>query len=78
MCEHKRQMVINSRVLPEGRYRRRECLDCRHRWSTVEYEVDFERGHVGGAMAALRAKVGLNYRQQEALGELINAFLETE
>lgn len=78
MCEHKRQMVLNSRLLPEGRYRRRECLDCHHRWSTVEFEVDLEQGKAGGPITALRAKVGLTHRQQEALGELIDAFLEIE
>lgn len=78
MCKHKRQMVRNSRLLPEGRYRRRECMDCHYRWSTVEFEVDLEQGKAGGAIAALRKKIGLSYRQQEAIGELIDAFLTKE
>lgn len=40
-CGHPFSSVLNSRRNPTGLsvYRRRECLDCGHRWSTREVEV---------------------------------------
>lgn len=32
--------VINSRPHPFGRERRRKCLGCGHRWSTIEVPMD--------------------------------------
>ncbi len=77
-CEHPDSKVINSRTFAGRRYRRRECRYCLHRWSTIEYEVELKSGHHGGHMKALRERVGLTARQQEAIGELIQAFLEPE
>lgn len=31
--------VIDSRRMPRGRRRRRQCLACEHRWFTVEIEA---------------------------------------
>ncbi len=77
-CSHKTSRVINSRDYGGSRYRRRECVECSHRWSTIEYEVDLNQGGHKGHMEALREKVGLTKRQQEAIGELIQSFLDFE
>ena len=34
-------MVVDSRGRPYGRFRRRRCLRCHHRWGTVEVPVEF-------------------------------------
>lgn len=34
-----RSLVVDSRDLKEGLRRRRECRDCRWRWSTIEVET---------------------------------------
>lgn len=39
-CQDDMTEVIDSRVMPYGVRRRRECLVCDHRWTTVEIDVD--------------------------------------
>jgi len=38
-CQDELPMVVDSRKKPYGVYRRRECLVCGHRYSTVEIDV---------------------------------------
>ena len=38
-CSHKQSKVTDSRKDVEGQHRRRECLKCKHRWTTIEIEV---------------------------------------
>ena len=35
--------VIDSRPTEKGRRRRKHCLDCNHRWSTIEYTKTDDR-----------------------------------
>lgn len=49
-CQSQNDTVADSRPQPDGTvHRRRRCLDCQHRWSTVELTADahqaLERGY---------------------------------
>ena len=74
-CECKNTVCNDSRKTEYGyTRRRRECIDCGRRFSTIETEVDMRGGHVS-ALANLREKFGgLTIRQQKAIQEMINAF----
>ena len=76
-CKHERARVHNTRPMknvPNGRWRRYHCMDCPERWTTIEMRVDVERG--GNAFDALRKSLCITKRQHQAIGELIQAFLE--
>ena len=78
-CKHERTHCYDSRKYETYRRRRYECLDCGKRFTTVETEISLPRGHkVSNADTVLRKKFGLSRRQQKAIGELIQAFLEPE
>ena len=79
-CEHLRTQCLDSRPYREYRRRRYECLDCGERFSTIEVRMDNLRrgGGYQDAMDLLRNDFGMTVRQQEAVGELIQAFLEPE
>lgn len=33
--------VVDSRTQEDSKYRRRECVECKHRFSTVEIDADY-------------------------------------
>lgn len=74
-CNHERAKCYNSRKRGEARWRRYKCLDCGHRWTTVEVEVD-AKGAGFPAETLLRAKFGVSIKQQEAILNLIEAFTQ--
>ena len=39
MCDHRRSRCVDTRKKHGERVRRHKCIDCGHRWSTVELEV---------------------------------------
>lgn len=78
VCMHNTSKVINLRDYGGNRYRRRECLRCLHRWSTIEYEVNLHQGKHKWHLEALREKLGLTRRQQNAIAEVIQSFLDFE
>ena len=44
-CEHDKSRVLETRIVRGHVWRRRECKDCAHRWSTYEVpaeDVKFE------------------------------------
>lgn len=71
---------MDSRKFKDFRRRRYQCVDCGEKFSTVEVRVDnMKRG--GGyrnAYELLREDFSMTHRQQDAIGELIQSFLETE
>ena len=69
-CNHRDSRVINSRKGGNGISRRRQCLKCSHRWSTVERLV-------GGPGDAQKIKSELrNVRAAQA--EIIGLFKSVE
>ncbi len=52
-CNKNRDKVIDSREAAYGVRRRRLCLECEHRWTTVELNHCFE-ARIEGAMRTLR------------------------
>lgn len=40
-CGLRRDRVVDTRTRAGGTYRRRECRECRFRWTTLEYRVKF-------------------------------------
>jgi hypothetical protein len=43
-CKHEDSLVRDSRPTMYGQRRRRECITCGHRWTTMEIEVDDRAG----------------------------------
>jgi len=58
-CEHRRSRVVGSRNITEhGIVRRRECVDCGHRWGTMEVPIDLRPGKLAPRLIAkVRAAV---------------------
>ena len=46
-CKHARSHIVDSRPNPWGTRRRRECIYCGHRWTTIELEVTDEELNPG-------------------------------
>lgn len=77
-CQHVKSKCYDSRTVNGVRWRRRECLVCGEKWTTIEQRVELGSGTRIGMQEALREAVGLNVRQQKAIGELIQAFTDPE
>ena len=80
-CKHMNSKCLDSRPYYEYRRRRYECLDCGKRYSTVEIPMGERLPHGGmytDAASVVRERFGLTGRQQEAIGELIQAILEPD
>jgi transcriptional regulator NrdR family protein len=48
-CEHRLNKVVDSRRKDDFTLRRRECIKCAHRWSTIEIDVPVHgnsEGHI--------------------------------
>lgn len=71
-CKSCRHHSLTIRVLHHRRLERHDKIE------VLQAEVELNQGHAGGPMKVLREQVGLTSRQQEAIGELIQAFLEPE
>ena len=60
-CSHRRNRVTGSgtrRTQPEGITRRRECVDCGYRWTTLEMPIDLRTGKQAPVLLAkIRAAV---------------------
>lgn len=61
-CKHRGVKVVDTHPHPYGRRRRRTCVKCRHRWSTIEVPIT-----VGAGMFAMRAQLGLMIDKMERL-----------
>ena len=40
MCDHHNNIVVDTRPNEFGTRRRRECVDCGHRWTTQELTIE--------------------------------------
>ena len=77
-CTHNQAKVLDTRKLPDGRYRRYECKLCKERFATFEIRIN-EKYKVGGrrkSLDNLYAQMGLSIDQTKAVESLIDAFKE--